>query len=208
MSVFFILLLVGLVGLALLGLPGLLRAGSHAGHVGHGGHVGHVGAHAGHGTHHGTHPVPVGNKSGTSESSALPHWIPEPRVLCTLTALTGAFGNLAHHLLQSGTLPALAVGLVPALLVERVALRPLWNWGLRFQGRPSAPLEALVMERAQAVTPFRNGRGMVCVDRDGRRVQFAANLVPEHQGAQVRVGDPLRIEAVHGEKQFLLVSVL
>jgi hypothetical protein len=57
------------------------------------------------------------------------------------------------------------------------------------------------------VTPFRNGRGMVSLVRDGRLVQFAAQLTDAHAGMEVRVGDRLRVEDLDSQRERLTVSV-
>ena len=106
-------------------------------------------------------------------------------------------------------LPGLVVALVavlPALLIERFAVTPLWNLVFRFQADPSSPLSALILEEASAVTPFRNGRGLVAVVRDGRLVQFSARLAAPQSGVPVRVGDRLRIEEVDSDRERLTVS--
>ena len=59
------------------------------------------------------------------------------------------------------TTRAALVAIVPALLVEWLLIRPLWNLLFRFQGQASAPLEALILSEAEAVVPFRNGKGIV-----------------------------------------------
>lgn len=96
---------------------------------------------------------------------------------------------------------------VPALLVESFLVRPIWNLLFRFQGRPSSPLETLLMSKAQAVVPFRNGRGIVSVVRDGRVVQLTATLRDNHVSLPVKVGDVLRIEDVDARRERVTVSV-
>ena len=97
--------------------------------------------------------------------------------------------------------------LFPAVLLERLALTPLWNLLLGFQGKPCTPIEHLVMSEAEAVTPFRNGKGIVRVVRDGRDVQFSAQLPPSQAAIPVRVGDKMRIEEVEPDGEHLKVSL-
>ena len=74
------------------------------------------------------------------------------------------------------SLAAAVVAVVPALLVERLAVRPLWNLLFRFQAAAQRAAGELIFSEATAVTPFRNGRGIVSVVREGRLVQLAARL--------------------------------
>lgn len=206
MLFFLIVMCVGLVGLGTMAIPGLFHHGP-LGHTG-GGHV-HVGHHAGthvtphaHATHAHGHAAPKGEAG-----SNLLHLVPSPRLVFSLLALYGAFGNVLALTFGSAWLAAL-LALVPALLVERFLLAPLWNFAFRFQGQPSSPFPALLMEEARAVTPFRNGKGLVQVIRDGRSVQLSARLVDSQSMLPVRVGDKLRIEDVDPENERVTVSVL
>ncbi|WP_375772425.1 hypothetical protein NR798_16560 [Archangium gephyra] len=192
MLFFLIVMCVGLVGLSAMAIPGVFHHG-----LGHGsGHVTHVT----HVTHHG-HAVP-----GSDSGHGFMHFLPEPRLLFSLLALYGAFGNVLALTLSSFWLVAL-LALLPALLVERFVLAPLWTLAFRFQGRPSSPLPALLMEDARAVTPFRNGKGLVRVIRDGRSVQLSARLVDGQSMLPVRVGDKLRIEEIDPENERVTVSL-
>jgi hypothetical protein len=135
-------------------------------------------------------------------------FVPSPRAICSVLALYGAFGNA---LLRAGHLPfasAAIVAVLPALLVERFVVRPVWNLLFRFQGQPSAPLEALLLSEALAVVPFRNGRGLVSVERDGRVVQLAATLREDQAAIAVKVGERLRIEDVDARREHVTVSVI
>lgn len=150
--------------------------------------------------------------AAAAHSTALVHahhgwtrFVPSPRLVCSLLALYGAFGNL----LVDASLAPLWAGLlavVPAGLVERFAVTPLWNWAVGFQGAPSAPLDELLMADATAVTVFRNGRGIVSVVRGGRLVQFSAQLVPAQANVAVRVGDRLRVEDLDAKRERVSVS--
>jgi hypothetical protein len=212
------------------------HGGHHLGHGGHGGHAGagghqlgggHGAAHAGAGHAVGTHlavaPAPGGHAlapapaSDTSQemvpadADAPSGWvrlIPSPRAVFSVLALYGAFGNA---LVQAAHLPVLVaalVALLPTIAVERFAVTPLWNLVFRFQGQPSAPLEELIFDEATAVTPFRNGRGLISIVREGRRVQFSARLRPDQANIPVKVGARLRVEDVDARQERLTVSVL
>jgi hypothetical protein len=126
----------------------------------------------------------------------------------SVLALYGAFGNAAlraFHL--SPALAALSAAL-PALLVEWTLVRPLWRTLFRFQASESTPLEQLALSDAEAVVPFRNGRGIVSTVRDGRRVQLSACLRSDQLALPVRVGDRLLIEDVDAAKERVTVSVV
>jgi hypothetical protein len=99
------------------------------------------------------------------------------------------------------------LAIVPAALLERLVITPLWNLLFRFQGTPSSELTTLVLQEAEAVTPFRNGRGLVSVERDGRIVQFRAELAAEQARMPVRVGDKLTIESVDPTNERVTVAV-
>ena len=60
---------------------------------------------------------------------------------------------------------------------------------------------------ATAVTPFRNGRGLVSVEHDGQIVQFSARLQSTHINVPVKVGDALYVEEVDAANQRMLVSL-
>jgi hypothetical protein len=211
---FLTLMVIGLAGLVVMALPAL---GGH----GHG--------HSAIAHHHGTHADPVSlrrvgdvfqgtlfhpkrgdaePKGGTkSPARRWLGWLPSPRLVFSLLALYGAFGNALLHAAHLRPLAASLVAALPALLVERLLVTPLWNLVFRFQGKPSSPIEALVLEDAKAVTPFRNGRGVVAIVRDGRLVQFSAHLAEPTDATRVRVGDRLSVEAVDSEHEHVTVSL-
>jgi hypothetical protein len=120
----------------------------------------------------------------------------------------GAFGYAFVAALQLSPLPAGILALLPACGIEYFAVRPLWNLMFRFQGQPCSSLAALLLCEARAVTPFRNGRGLVAVELDGRTVQLSARLVESQANAPVRVGDLLIVEEVHAAAQRVVVSVV
>ena len=204
MSLFLVLLVVGAVGMLLMAIPGL----NH----GHGGVGAHLPPHFPHLTHlpgaphtaaHGAppHTPPVGH------SGSITRFIPSPRMIFGFLALYGAFGNAFE---KAGHLPvnlAALAALLPAFLLERYALGPFWNRLMAFQGAPCAPLETLVMCEAKAVTPFRNGRGMVSLVYEGRLVQMRADLTSEQSALPVSVGDALRVEDIDGKKERVTVSI-
>jgi hypothetical protein len=222
MSLFLALMIIGLTGLVVMAIPFLGRHGhghaaahSHIGHgtlhIGHGqgaGHGGHVGS--GHAAAHGagTHSAVQGKEAASGNApGGLARFMPSPRAIFSFLALYGAFGNA---LAERGHLPVWIAGLLallPALLLERFAVTPLWNLLLRFQARPSSPMETLVLERATAVTSFHNGKGLVSVVRDGRSVQFRAQLAEEQAALPVRVGDELHVDDVDAANERLTVRL-
>jgi hypothetical protein len=214
------------------GHGGHLGHGGHAGPAGHHLGTGHGSAHAGAGHAVGAHlavaPAPNGGAAGAQPLAPAPGgptgqemvpadargssgWvrlIPSPRAVFSVLALYGAFGNA---LVQAAHLPwlvAALVALLPTIAVERFAVTPLWNLVFRFQGQPSAPLEELIFDEATAVTPFRNGRGLISIVREGRLVQFSARLRPDQASIPVKVGARLRVEDVDARQERLTVSVL
>jgi hypothetical protein len=201
---FLTLMVIGLAGLAVMALPALTGAAHGHGASAHGGHA-HFGARA-LGLAKGR-----GGQSGVADEAVFAltslRFLLSPRVIFSVLALYGAFGNALVRALHLQHAFAALVAIFPTLLVERFAVAPLWNLAFRFQGRPSSPLGALVLEQAKAVTPFRNGRGVVAVVRDGRLVQFSASLAERDVSARVSVGDRLLVEDVDAARERLTVSV-
>ena len=210
-------MVIGLAGLVLMALPAL---GGH-GHANvHGAH-GHAAA-LGRGGIHGR--LLGSGRSGASGHGALARgrgeilaahpasvsllrFVPSPRAICSVLALYGAFGNALARGAHLPLLVAALAALVPALLVERFVVRPVWNLVFRFQAPPSAPLGSLVLAEATAVVPFRNGRGIVSAVREGRAVQLSARLIDAQATWPVRVGDRLRVEDVDAERERVTVSM-
>jgi len=193
--VFLTLMVVGLVGLVMMAIPAL---GGHR-------HLGHVQTHG---------PVHV---HGTSLAHHTAHthaardglrFLPSPRALFSVSALYGAFGNALVRAAHLTTTRAALIAILPALLTEWLLIRPIWNLLFRFQGQASAPLEALIMSEAEAVVPFRNGKGIVATVRDGRRVQLQARLSDAQAALPVKFGQRLRIEDVDARRECVTVSVL
>jgi hypothetical protein len=221
-ELFLTLMVVGLVGLFMMALP----AFKHHGHV-HATHAGRAvltrgGSPRSGGGAGGDRTAVVADAGGAASAASagreiapsdtrlawLLRLVPSPRALCSVLALYGAFGNALVHAFHMPVGPAALVAALLALLVERMIVRPVWNLVFHFQGQPSSPLEVLVLSEARAVVPFRNGRGMVSVVRDGRVVQLAATLRDDHAGLSVRVGDRLRIDDVDARRERVVVSVL
>jgi hypothetical protein len=199
-SAFLTVMVIGLSGLFVLATPAFRH--SHAiSTTSHGLHAAHLLHHQA--TPRGSHEVVPAD---ASPRPAL-RFVPSPRAIFSVLALYGAFGNLfvALHMPFAA---AAVLAAVPAFLIERLAVKPLWNLIYRFQGAPSAPLEALIMTEAMAVTPFKNGRGVVSVIRDGRLVQMFARLCDEERAVPVRIGERLRVEEVDTQHERLTVSAL
>ena len=132
--------------------------------------------------------------------------IPNPRAIFSILTLFGAFGYAIQPLVHLWWLAAL-IAIVPAWGIEYFAVRPLWNALFQFQGKPTSPIEALVTCDAKAVTPFRNGKGLVAIEHDGQLVQFSARLQETHANIPVKVGDTLCVEEVDPANQRVMVSV-
>ncbi len=218
MSVFLALMVAGLTGLIVMAIPAFGRHG----HIGtsHGiGPAGHSGLSIGP-AHGAAHPggAAVGQSltaagqaaSGQSGASGpdLTRFLPSPRMIFSLLALYGAFGNAIHGGLHLSMMLSAILAAIPALLLEKFAVTPLWNALIAAQGTPCSPLEALTLCEAEAVTPFRNGKGIVAVERDGRLVQFSAHLAEDQAHLSVRVGDKLRIEEVDTAQERMTVTLM
>ena len=119
----------------------------------------------------------------------------------------GGFGVALTDAAHLSTKLAAILAIVPAFLIERFVVTPLWNALMSFDGVPSSDLTELTFQDAEAVTPFRNGKGMVSVVRDGRAVQFRATLPADQAIMPVCVGDKLRIEQVDAEHERVTVSI-
>jgi hypothetical protein len=221
--VFVTLMVIGLAGLTAMAIPAF--AHGHQALSGHGGAahgIGHASvAHGGaaHGVGHASAAHGSTSAGTPTARGALQHllpadaaqqgfwrFVPSPRKVFSLLSLYGAFGNAGTHAFGLSA-PLAAVGaILPALLIEWLLLRPLWNLLFRVQAAPSSPLEHLISSEARAVLPFRNGRGMVCAVRDGRSVQLVAYLREEQRMLPVRVGDRLLIEDVDAAQERVTVS--
>jgi hypothetical protein len=222
-------MVIGLVGLAMMAIPAVgRRSAASAGH-GHAA-LGHHGPAAGHALPaHGQAAAPAHVAAPTAARAAvtaleptrgreiLPadgtpsgvkRWLPSPRVAFTVLALYGAFGNALFEAFHLPILLAALVAVIPTLLVERFAVRPLWNLLFRFQGKSSGRLEELIFGEARAVTAFVNGRGIVSTNREGRLIQLRARLCDAEATLPVKVGARLRIEDVDATRERVTVSIL
>ena len=212
--VFLTFIVVGTAGLFAMALPAFGRA-AHFG-AGHGAHpVAAPGSTSAAPVHSTVASHPAGASHGPAVvAPGRGGWLGEtlgfflsPRAIFSMLALYGAAGNA---LVRAGHLaPSLAalVAIGPALAVERLVVTPLWNLMFRYQAVPSSPLNQLLLTEAKAVTPFKNGRGIVAVERDGRLVQFMARLPASQAMMPVRVGATLRVDEVDGARECLLVTL-
>ena len=229
MTVYLILIAIGMMGLMMMALPGFHHHHAHS-PLGHGGHHG-LGGHGPTGNaalsgqnhaalpgHHGAQAVQAVARTEMAEggmAAPLPpaalvgfsRLIPSPPTVFSLLALTGAFGYVLGSFAHLALILSLLIALVPALLVERVVVAPLWGLLFRFEGKPSSPFLAIVTEQAEAVTPFHNGRGIVRCIRDGRVIQLSARLVESQAALPVKVGDTLRIQDVDESHERVVVSL-
>ncbi len=222
---FMTVMVVGLLGLLAMALPAftgsrghgaIARGGAHAKIFARGGaHAGAL-ARGAHGLKAATRPHAAAASTRAGSQEIIPadlhrpshlRFIPSPRAICSVLALYGAFGNALVHAMHLSFFASALFAVIPALLVERFAVRPVWNLVFRFQGEPASPLEYLVMSEARAVVPFRNGRGLVSVVRDGRQVQFVARLRDDQRDTPVKVGARLLVEDVDAKRESVTVSV-
>jgi hypothetical protein len=207
-AMFLILMVIGLVGLAAMAIPAFGH--SHGALSGHGVHGG-----VAHGVGHAAATPSLASGRGALQQ-VLPadpahdsawRFLPSPRAVFSVLALYGAFGNAGVHAFHLPTVVAALVAIAPALLVELSLVRPLWRVLFRVQGAACTPLEALVLSEAQAVVPFRNGKGLISTVRDGRRVQLSASLRADQQALPVNVGDRLVIEDVDAARERVTVTI-
>ncbi len=212
---FLIVLVIGLVGLVAMAIPafghshGGLSGHSAPGTLVHGAHV--HGASIG----HASSPSVLANTRGAlqhllpADTAHASGWrfVPSPRAVFSVLALYGAFGNAALHAFHLPPSIAALAAALPALLVERLLVRPLWNLVFRLEAPACSPLEQLVLSEAEAVTAFRNGRGMVSTVRDGRRLQLVATLRSDQATQPVKVGSRLLIEDVDAANERVTVSL-
>jgi len=220
MTFYLTLMLVGLAGLIMMALPGIGRHGRHAlgghGHGASGALHSHTGPAAIAAPRTAGPLVPRGARAAasTTNSANSPlasfnalRFVPSMRGVFTVLAFFGAF---SYALMDSARLGAWEAGLIailPAVLLDHFAVAPLWDYLFQFAGKPASPLTELVMTEATAVTPFRNGRGIVQVIHDGRMVQLSARISSRQASLPVRVGDQLKIEDVDEEKERVTVSL-
>ena len=202
-----IVAIIGIIGLLLMAIPGLCGHGHGSLHL-----PGHGTIH----THSPLHSAPHSHSVPAANNTPPPitpltflRWLPSPRVVFSTMTMDGTIGYGLEGTFHLSAGMALLLALIPAAVIEKLIFTPLWNKMLQFEGKPSSPLEMLTMQEAVAVTPFRNGRGMVSVDRDGREVQFRATLQPDQlcEAQFIRVGDRMVIQQVDAVKETLVVSL-
>ena len=203
-------MVIGLVGLAAMAVPAFARShGALSGHAPHG-----ALSHSANPSHAAFGPQTAGGRAALqhllpAEAGHGTRWrfLPTPRSVFSVLALYGAFGNAGVHAFRLPALLAALAALVPALLVEVALVRPLWKLLFRLHTPACSPLEQLILNEAEAVIPFRNGRGMVSTVRDARRVQLAAQLRRDQAALPVKVGDRLLIEDVDAANERVTVSL-
>jgi len=175
-----------------------------SGHAVHGARAGTSG-HAAHPAH--PHAPPKAQTAEHTVSAGLLRYVPEPRLIFSVLALFGASGNVLQHAFHQPFWISALGGAVTATLLEGLVVGPLWRFAMRFTGEPTSPLASLVMDQAEAVTAFHNGKGIVRAVLDGRAVQLSAELVAEESGLAVRVGDHVTIQDVDADHERVRVSV-
>jgi hypothetical protein len=201
----------GLVVMAFLGFShhGSAPTGHHGGSGGHGsaGHGHDLPAHAG--GHHGGHPVGhhAGPAHGSGGGLARLTSLLSPRVLFSFLVGAGATGLLAGpFLFEPITVLAAATG---GYVFERLIVGPIWRFFFRFESRPAATLESMILEEARAVDDFdARGQGLIQLELDGQVLQLLGTLRTEDRGggSRIRRGDLLRIEEVDAARNQCVVS--
>lgn len=148
------------------------------------------------------------NTTAAHHDSGILGLLPSPRIIFSLTCLYGAFGVALTGGMHVPMEITSWAAMIPAVVIERFFVTPLWKFMFRFEGTPSSSLEQLILAEATAVTPFRNQRGMVSVIQDGRLVQFRAELIARDDSKAVLVGDRLLVEDVDMAHKRLTVSIV
>ena len=151
------------------------------------------------------HSGHAGVRHGATSGSRSLLEILDPRLLFSLTALFGASGQIGVALgLGAGW--AAVVAVPAAVGLEWAIVGRLWRLAMRFEGQPSSPMETLLYEEVEAVTTFRNGKGLVRAVKDGRSVQLMAHLDEVQEGDAVRTGERLRVLDVDPENERVKVT--
>lgn len=198
------LLLIGLLGL----LAQTFLGFSHSGHdAAHGGHahadMGHGHAPGGHAGHHG-HASTSRPERGPSP---LWSWL-SPLTLFSLCLGAGATGLLAQPAHWPSPLTALAA-LVGGLVFYGLGVRPLWTLIFKFASHPSAALNGMVAQQAEALGGFdASGRGLVGLTIDGQWVRVLATLDAGEEAGAIRRGDALTVVSVDGRANTCRVARL
>ncbi len=193
------LLLIGLLGLVAQAFLGF----SHSGHdAAHGGHahadIGHV--HAG---HHGHVSTPRSERG----PSPLWSWL-SPLTIFSLCLGAGATGLLARPAGWPSAWTALAA-LVGGLVFYGLLVRPLWGLIFKFASTPSAALNGMVAQQAEALGRFdSSGRGLVGLTIDGQWVRVLATLETDEEAEAVQKGDTLTVVSVDGRANTCRVARL
>lgn len=200
------LLLIGLLGLIAQAFLGF----SHSGHdAAHGGHahadMGHVHAPSAH-AHAGR-----GGRAGTSRSergpSPLWSWL-SPLTIFSLCLGAGATGLLTQPAHWPSPLTALAA-LLGGLVFYGLIVRPLWTLIFKFASHPSAALNGMVAQQAEALGHFdASGRGLVGLSIDGQWVRVLATLDAGEDAQAVQKGDTLTVVSVDGRANTCRVARL
>ena len=188
--IYLTLLLIGLAGLLAQAVLGLSH-GSHAGHSGHGHHAGQ----------HGNH----------GERGSSPLWtLLSPLAIFSVCLGAGAAGLLLRPAHLAALLTAL-LAVLGGLAFFGLGVRPIWSLLFRFASTPSAALEGMVAEQAEAVSAFDgHGRGLVGLTLDGQWVRVLATLEPDDRAdaAAVKPGEKLTIVSVDGRANTCRVARL
>lgn len=198
--IYTILLLIGLLGLIAQTFLGF----SHSGHdAAHGGH-----AHADMGHAHIGHAGRGGHTPRTERGpSPLWSWL-SPLTIFSLCLGAGATGLLARPAHWPSLLTALAA-LAGGLVFYGLVVRPLWTLIFKFASRPSAALNGMVAQQAEALGGFdANGRGLVGLTVDGQWVRVLATLDAGEEAGAVRKGDTLTVVSVDGRANTCRVARL
>lgn len=129
-----------------------------------------------------------------------------PRVLFSLLLGFGATGLLFDRALGAPAL--LLAALAGGVLLERLAVAPVWRSVDRFASAPARTLETAIYDQARATSRFdANGEGLVALELDGQVVQLLGRLAPAERGLPVRAGDALRVEDVDPARNRCTVSL-
>ena len=150
-----------------------------------------------------------GARSGRAHGRGRVFALTSPRFVFSFALGFGLTGLTLAPLVPNLILAPLAV--IGGLAFERILVRPLWDWLMRFGSEPALTLESCCGDVATAVTAFDgNGHGIVAMELDGQIVQLLARLASTDRATGVRVaaGARLRIEDVDPGRNRCTVSAL
>ena len=201
----------GLAGMAFLG-GGRHGARGHATHAIRGGHASH-GSHAARGapSHHAgqqAHAHAAHPSAAGAVSRSLLTLI-SPRILFTFALGFGATGLAVRGVL--GGPFQLAAAVAGGVLLDRLFVTPLWNFGMRFESAPALTLESAIGSEANVVSRFdADGRGLVSLELDGQVIQLLGTLRESDRalGARLAAGSHVRIEEVDAQRNRCTVSLI